>query len=256
MTEDTVGQLLRAAIAEHEDPLVTQRAAGLAAAARRRAGRRRTARMAATAAATVGVLAAATGLAAALRPATGAARHPAAASHTPGTPASASTAAASPPQAELADRLDRAFRAAWPRSRGLIRISNGPTAPGEWTGRYRHPGGKYPAEPGFTLTRPGRPPTAAELHPCGQPQGPVTDRLCTLSTRPDGSTVLQYEHSGMLGRHWIFATVATHFRTSGERVTAQIAINTDDGTAIMPDWALGPDDLTRVATDPHLTLTG
>jgi len=75
-----------------------------------------------------------------------------------------------------------------------------------------------------------------------------------LTTRPDGSRLLSYERSGMDGRHWSYATVATHFRTNGEVVTVQIGITSDDGTAIMPDWAFGPNELARMATDPRLSL--
>ena len=249
MTEPTVENLVRAAIAGHEDPQVIERATRLAAGARRLASRRRTARLMSAAGATVAVISAGAMLAVALRPE----------DQAPGSSHPTTTTASTPPdpaQQAVATRLDQAFRAVWtpPDGNKLILVSPGSTRPGTWTGSYRYPATDHPAEPGFTVARPGRPPTPAELNPCARPDGPITSKLCQLTTRPDGSRLLSYERSGMDGRHWNFANLATHFRTTGEVVTVQIGISSDDGTAIMPDWAFGPTDLPRMATDPRLTL--
>jgi hypothetical protein len=154
-----------------------------------------------------------------------------------------------------ATRLDRAFRADWLAADAirLTLVRLGPDR-GDWTASYRYPAtGEFAEGPGFSVARPDPAPT--ELNRCLLPSpGPVRPSICQLTARPDGSHVLTYERSGMDGRHWTYETVATHYRTNGEVVTVWMGLYGDNGSAAIPDWKFGPDFLTRVATDPRLTL--
>jgi hypothetical protein len=243
MTRQPTEEILRAVFVEHEDPRVAERAAGLTAGARRLAGRRRAVRMVVTAGAMVAVVGVSGGLVLTVRPDPTTPNHPA-------LDQSNATQAVDP------GRLDRAFRAAWPGGAELVKVSIDTSRPEQVTGRYRYPASaSYPAEPGFTLAQPGRPPTHRELDPCGQPQqGALAAALCQLTNRPDGSRVLVYELSGMDGRHWTYATVATHFRAGGETVTVRNGVRSDDGQRVIPDLAVGPDELVEIATNPSLTF--
>lgn len=255
MTE-RLGQLVRATLAEHDDPDIAERAGWLVAGARARAGRRRTNRLAAAGAALAVVVIATSATLAGRggsRDRGGDHGSPAAQG---GTGSAASTASAlSPADRATADRLDRAFRALWPSRDPLRRVLAHHTATGAWALSYRNP-----SSPGLPATGPGvaidraRVPVAA-MDPCTQPvAGPIRPRLCELTSRPDGSHVLSYERSGMDGRKWTYETVVTHYRTDGTVVTVWMGMYTDDGSAAMPDWAFGPDLLTNVAISPTLHL--
>jgi hypothetical protein len=237
--------LLRATLTEHEDPDAARRANHLVAGARRRATRRRATRLALTSAAAVVAVAAG---AATLRPGGDPAATPQA-SGTAGTAVGVPTNSI-PGETGRAALLDRVFRQNWPaqdRSR-LQRSAAGPVEHG-WSVRYRYAGSN--TGPGLTISQ-GLP---AELDVCADPPaGPVRPALCQLTEQPDGSHLLTYERSGMDGRNWTFETLATHYRTNGEVVTVWMGLYLDDGTAAIPDWVFGPDQLAKVATNPGLTL--